>query len=69
MNAQYVHYSIANEHYRGKMSHALLQLLCGYLIFPAWQYWFCRTKPINVFKVTLNPPIVSMKLKKKTNTD
>ena len=29
MNAQHVYCSIANEHYSGKTSHALLQLLCG----------------------------------------
>ena len=28
-DAQHVHYSIVNEHYSGKMPHALLQLLCS----------------------------------------
>ena len=37
----YVHYSIANEHYSGKMSHALLQLLCGYSTPDGWQWYIC----------------------------
>ena len=41
MNSQHVHYSIANEHYSGKMSHALLQLLCGYGTLEGWHWYIC----------------------------
>ena len=41
MNAQYVYCGIANEHYSGKMSHALLQLLCGYSTPEGWQWYIC----------------------------
>ena len=41
MNAQYVHCSIANKHYSGKMLHALLQLLCDYSTPEGWQWYIC----------------------------